>query len=698
MNLGWLIVMEELLKFKYKDYELVLLYDKEKVYYAKRVNNVLSYDISDNDRALLKFVYKKVMPSNNLGVRKDINYQNKTYKHLVDKNNSLHLFYELKDNELCIPDLEVRKKLNYLYNNQEALVYEMKDKANNHQGFFKRVIKIGKKSLLVFVATSVVLGHNYLNANKNVVIEDEPPIIVEDYIPSPTIDDSAEDFIVADAIAFDDGNVLMDDNGGEEEEEERHIPQYFDKTPWVDVAFKNEEENPNKKWHLEELVNSYLTEKKDNENNQTKRDLLDDELREIYMYEDIFYDINEMFLSNPDFLNYDILINYKGQDFIATYDKKINFISYTSKRNLALYDKLDFDGFSEITEKLPDLKLSFVKKKNIHLNYDDIAKLLNYNTNLTKEEKEFILSNPKFISDNLNYMDHNYVFEMLLNLNTKYINKDSGRGVAGEYYSDSYKITLYDTPDFSNCNKAVFTHELSHAFSCPTSGDNTLYIEIINNIVNNEYWGKGNCNYDLGYRNVLNKAYMLLELFNPEEVRMAYFQKDVDALKKSLMNIIDSEDMANELFECLDASVNDLLLTAAGNNQNTEELRMAINQRFNDLVKMYYEAKYHKPIEENEELMFNGNYDDYLGKLSVQLLSDDARMGYRSDILSRKAYFNDALLKNMYTTLNIYGEIIENNGTLYQGGGNSITSLQVIYSNPKCYGLNVGVLNQELER
>lgn len=157
--------MEELLNFKYQVKELCLFYENQTPIYGKRENGIVSYDLTDEEKRLINSVYFQVMPSNKTVRRSDINLNGTTIAHFVDKRKDIHMFYEIKDNKVNILDKQLRIIFNNMFNNQNKYVISpSKHKTpNKRDGFFKRLIKIGKKTAIAFVASSIILGASYIN-------------------------------------------------------------------------------------------------------------------------------------------------------------------------------------------------------------------------------------------------------------------------------------------------------------------------------------------------------------------------------------------------------------------------------------------------------------------------------------------------------------------------------------------------------
>lgn len=782
--------MDELLKFKYKDYELVLLYDGKIVHYAKKENNTLNYNISSNDKSLIKFIYKMVMPSKNLSLRKDIIMANKTYRHFVDKNNFIHLFYEVKNNELVIPIPDVRKKLNLLYNNQEAIVYEAneQDKTKDKK-FFKRIINIGKKTIIVLVAASAIMGYDYLNHHKSITVEDNIPIIAESDIPSieetyPKIDNSSNQNIptkpteppsdstspnnVSNGLEEKDANEKQDANNEEKQVEnpetndlkenkddleeiidyfikekefknskeynlkleefrtyfdnnikdkvtsllnnnpelkdytigikydgidfllkyyqnqgfivdyyqyltfynkvdildeniqllarkklnlsmyktERYLNKRNDLTEeerfiiWNNLDYENnknenKDETPIEFWNLEEVLDRYLNNK---HNKDEEIPFLNDN--------DLVDKLEMVYEKYPELEKELILINYHNTKRIIQYNDIFIYTFININHDDYLYEKVSFNIPQDFQDLFPGGEISIVKKKNIKLNDEDITKLLNLNPYLNEEEKAFILSNPKFINDNLKYMDHNYIFEMLLNLKVEY-HEEGKEHVSGEYYEDDYKIILYKSHNFNEANKNVLSHELCHAFSASFDNSPGRYIEFINSIVNSEYWS-----YDSGYEVLKPKGYALIELLGSENIKKAYFKNDNLSLKKILLGYINDEDLANELFELFDFCVNKLL------DNNSYEFTQE-DYRINEILKLYYEAKNKTKAEDNLLFMYYLDKDKTIKSIAEKFLDNEDIVKENLNLPCNfiKYYFNDDLKEQNRTVLTLWQNI-----------------------------------------
>ncbi len=285
--------------------------------------------------------------------------------------------------------------------------------------------------------------------------------------------------------------------------------------------------------------------------------------------------------------------------------------------------------------------------EEITLTYNDIVNLVNTNPNLSNEEKNVILSCKEYFNDNLAYLDHNHISNMLKNLKIAYKQEDNG-SIKGLYNDETYQITIYNSTSFNDANISVLTHEISHALAIPPHAYNQKsygqnLIEALNVIVNNEYFGQ-NKEYDISYPTIISYAKIMAEIIEPEVLKQAFFKTDISLIENYLVNIINDEAFVKDLLTAINTNVN-INNTLLNNSLDEQEKNNLLNlaQENNKLIlnnlKLIYETKTNESIESNEEIMYWYNKEILLDELM-------------------KPYFPEKDIREM--TINCYTNVNEN--------------------------------------
>lgn len=147
--------MEEILKFKFDGNMYELYRDSNVLKCSKLVGYVHDFNLSEDEKKLVKEVYNEVIPSNEIVLLGNFNHDNNNFMHFIDKKNSMNIFYQIEGNRLIAPKKEALSYLNCTFNNQNEYLCEGNIK-NTTQKYFKRIIKVTGKTVVVFV-TSLAL-------------------------------------------------------------------------------------------------------------------------------------------------------------------------------------------------------------------------------------------------------------------------------------------------------------------------------------------------------------------------------------------------------------------------------------------------------------------------------------------------------------------------------------------------------------
>ena len=124
----------------YKDFEILNDLSLEEL---KNIKNIYTLLVG-NKNDLIKLSSSKI--------------NNSLITFFYNPNNHLYSFYENKDEKLVKPDSNLIKKLNYLYNHHEGVLYS-KEKKYAKEEFYKIILKKGTKYITVSVTAGLILSY-----------------------------------------------------------------------------------------------------------------------------------------------------------------------------------------------------------------------------------------------------------------------------------------------------------------------------------------------------------------------------------------------------------------------------------------------------------------------------------------------------------------------------------------------------------
>ena len=151
------------LKFIWNDSELFWKINNDKLQKGKLKDKKEIYNLSLEEENILDEILSKVLSFSKPTNLKNIYFNNKTFKHFVSEY-GFNVFYEEKDNKLTLPSEKDLKILNFVYNNQEG-VWAFQFKNSNNKDYFKRIVNVGKKAIIVSLISSITIG-----LNSNIVV------------------------------------------------------------------------------------------------------------------------------------------------------------------------------------------------------------------------------------------------------------------------------------------------------------------------------------------------------------------------------------------------------------------------------------------------------------------------------------------------------------------------------------------------
>ena len=276
--------------------------------------------------------------------------------------------------------------------------------------------------------------------------------------------------------------------------------------------------------------------------------------------------------------------------------------------------------------------------------FSEISDAIKSNRHLTKEEKEFFLSNPKFFEDNASFWDYETVLNTLKNLKIVYTKEDDPT-VAGYYNwtgEEKNTIKFYESKKFSDVPKYLVSHEFLHTFTNFSNNSfNNLY-EIVNVVFNNEYFSQGNLTYDYTYHNLTKYLYVLAEIIEPDVLRKYHANNDINYIIEALGEIIPNQNTALSLLQDIDFLGKLNLLTQEEQLALSEEAKLR-DKMITSTLEKYYEAKYQSSIVDNYNALYWLNKDLCFTKLSAELgFQDDVMLAADdyTEVVQYKKLFN----------------------------------------------------------
>lgn len=162
--------MEIVGKFEINNTKYLILCLDGKYKVGKVVRGFITFDLSKDENALVKEVTNKLIPQDNLIEVTPVTINGNTYIPSYSSNN-IYVFNPTP-NEIDLA------KLNKIFNDQHE--YETLNNKNDNTNFIKRVLHIGKKTIVVFLAASMLFGNLTALASEDVKKQSLPSSISHD--------------------------------------------------------------------------------------------------------------------------------------------------------------------------------------------------------------------------------------------------------------------------------------------------------------------------------------------------------------------------------------------------------------------------------------------------------------------------------------------------------------------------------------
>ena len=180
--------------FNYNGVEYVIYNDSNKLIPCKHVNRKIVQDLTKEEKKMFDDVFKKLKVSDNKIKLSNIFFNDKEYEHYYDKENGWSTFLNVDGSQISKKELH---ELNNAFNYQDNIMYSVENNFDKHD-FIKRIVKYGKESIVVFLASSLLLssasGLSYVGGEEHtndlddiVAVDIEPTMHV---LPTNPIDQS----------------------------------------------------------------------------------------------------------------------------------------------------------------------------------------------------------------------------------------------------------------------------------------------------------------------------------------------------------------------------------------------------------------------------------------------------------------------------------------------------------------------------
>ena len=346
--------------------------------------------------------------------------------------------------------------------------------------------------------------------------------------------------------------------------------------------------------------------------------------------------------------------------------------------SICLSKTIQYDNYWKKEEQLTWSSIEYTKS----LSYEDventIKNAIENNPNMNDDEKQAFLSilDKEVLMEIKDYMDLNYIEEVLLTLRIEYEKEGRQRG---EYYPGLNLIKYYGASNIKEVIPAIRSHEIFHSIQknfIYSYNYNSFLIETTNTIFNEEYTNiEEHSNYVIYYR--FTKA--LMELIGSEPLLQYQNYTSIRPIVDSLTEITGSEKDAIKLLNKLDVYkklYDERYLDVTSEEDFSERIKNIKNLETEivNQFKIYYYAKNNFDMEDDLIMNYylNNNYEEYL-KEKLNIPSN-----YSIRVLDNRRYFNKPL-NDEDNCISITGgrracQIY--NGVCYDENGNTISKVE----------------------
>ena len=144
---------EIIIKFIYSDIEYIIYKENDKYIPCKKVNDNISFDLTNEELSIVNNVFNKVKTTDNQIKLSNIKFDNKEYQHFYDKTNEWNIFLNIDGTNIKEEELSL---LNNLYNYQDDKMYMAYNMEN--QKFIKRLVNLGKTTIATLVLSTSLIS------------------------------------------------------------------------------------------------------------------------------------------------------------------------------------------------------------------------------------------------------------------------------------------------------------------------------------------------------------------------------------------------------------------------------------------------------------------------------------------------------------------------------------------------------------
>lgn len=296
------------------------------------------------------------------------------------------------------------------------------------------------------------------------------------------------------------------------------------------------------------------------------------------------------------------------------------------------------------------------------LTVGNVVDLIKNNPNLNWQEKEYLSSFTDFFTDELPYVDEKDLKDNLNHMYTTYFYEHNPNFTGSWSYcgDDIYNIKVYESASNDMVldvgDYPILRHEFFHTWSVKGDMVNNLgryFYEFVNSVLANEYAyvTKNDDAYDWGYEN--NLGYVMLELFSPETIHEFHCQKNCNVLVRELNQIL-SDGYGYQLINIYDEYYRNQnfvrnMRVEDDNYEAAYQDYLNSVDNLKQLLKRYYEAKYHKNIEDNLYVYYY--YDPDACEEKIRKVLNDYQIFFVNP--TSRGYINKRL--NQDYVLNLFG-------------------------------------------
>lgn len=688
--------MEIILKFEYDNIQYYVVKEKEEIKYCFVENGEKNYNLNEEQKKLVNMVVSKLIPSNDKIKTMEYTLNGKKYDVYIDKKNYFHTFFPTpSDGEL--------KKLNFLFNNMEEYIaynsqqayykgdlFSYKSKASD---FIKRIVKIGKKDVVVLLADGLFgiscllfLASVYkFNVNDEINYHSKPQYQQEIAYTQSLSD---EEYLMGIENAINSNNNLSD------EEKKSYLVNpgmYLDTKKNTSIV------------HLKEILSTvdfqYSTLSEYNCYYSSSNTIVfsaenfSSVPTEIVNHE-ISHSITKYLGSYTDVLNETVNTIYSMEYLDSLNEEFVNDgMDYPYNCVKALIEILGYDCFKQY-HSIADDNLIINQLCSIISNKDKAYTLID-NLNNYRDIEFYSLNNPKIDENSKKELIANLeeIRTRLYSLIDEYCYAKNGTHVEDNpiilYYLDRdqfYKklvtdnlpegYELFEINEFSSDNQiAYFNSELkndnmkitSHivaTVSCinKDTGEKTYFVKEMKFITTKEYsilcYDTGIIedlfNYELEKKqwgpNFYEPEYLraLIEIIGVSPVKEAYENKSFEPILQSLISLNENGKDAEELVKLLNMKVLDESSTA----------------KIYDYMKEYYYDKYNANLEDDLIMLLYLNRPLFEKEILSMYNLSDTYVACDTTTLSTKKYFGDDDQNNKIT-IELFGRSDINQEEIY---------------------------------